>query len=120
MQGSGFRVWGVAANLAARNDGPVREVLLEERAEALGGAVVGERDAVHFAPGRLRVGSRVYREMGDSLPNNQRQRRTCYALCHILHPMSAAHTSILRMDSNSTSYFRVYTGTSIIRKHPPH
>ena len=38
------------------------------------------------------------------MPNNQRQRRTCYALCHILYPVSAAHTSIFRMDSNSTSY----------------
>ena len=33
---------------------------------------------------------------------NQRQRRTCYALCLILYPVSAAHTSIFRMDSNST------------------
>ena len=44
------------------------------------------------------------REIGNLLPNNRRQRRTCYALCHILYPVSAAHTSILRMDSNSTSY----------------
>jgi len=44
------------------------------------------------------------REIGDLLPNNQRQRRTCYALCHILYPVSAAHTSIFRMDSNSISY----------------
>ena len=44
------------------------------------------------------------REIGNLLPNNQRQRRTCYALCHILYPVSAAHTSIFRMDSNSTSY----------------
>ena len=43
------------------------------------------------------------REIGDLLPNNQRQRRTCYALCDILYPVSAAHTSIFRMDSNSTS-----------------
>jgi hypothetical protein len=43
-------------------------------------------------------------EMGKLLPNNRRQRRTCYALCHILYPVSAAHTSIFRMDSNSTSY----------------
>ncbi|KAJ1493303.1 hypothetical protein T484DRAFT_1929448, partial [Baffinella frigidus] len=33
-----------------------------------------------------------------------RQHRTCYALCHLLYPVSAAHTSIFRMDSNSTSY----------------
>ena len=46
----------------------------------------------------------VFREIGNLLPNNRRQRRTCYALCHILYPVSAAHTSIFRMDSNSTSY----------------
>ena len=44
------------------------------------------------------------REIGNLLPTNQHQRRTCYALCHILYPVSAAHTSIFRMDSNSTSY----------------
>jgi len=38
------------------------------------------------------------------LPNNQRQRRTCYALCHILYPVSAAHMSSFRMDSNTISY----------------
>ena len=37
------------------------------------------------------------------LPNNQRQRRTCCALCHILFPVSAAHMSTFEMDSNSTS-----------------
>jgi hypothetical protein len=41
-------------------------------------------------------------EFGNLLPNNRRQRRTCYALCHILYPVSAAHTNIFRMDSNST------------------
>jgi len=41
------------------------------------------------------------REVGNLLPNNQRQRRTCNALCHILYPVSAAHTSIYRMDSFS-------------------
>jgi len=45
-----------------------------------------------------------WRHVLNLLPNNQRQRRTCYASCHILHPVSAAHTSILRMDSNPTSY----------------
>ena len=45
------------------------------------------------------------REIGNLLPNNRRRRRTCYALCHILYPVSAAHTSICRMDSNSTSCF---------------
>jgi len=44
------------------------------------------------------------REIGGLLPNNQHQRRTCYALCHMLYPVSAAHTSIFRMDSNSTPY----------------
>jgi len=44
------------------------------------------------------------REIGNSLPNIQRQRCTCYALCHILYSVSAALTSIFRMDSNSTSY----------------
>ena len=43
-------------------------------------------------------------EIGNLLPNNRRQRRTCYALCHLLYPVSAAQASILRMDSNSTSY----------------
>ena len=44
------------------------------------------------------------REIGNLLPDKQRQRRTCYALCHILYPVSAAPTSIFRVDSNSTSY----------------
>ena len=43
-------------------------------------------------------------EIGNLLPNNRRQRRTCYALCHLLYPVSAAQTSIFRMDSNSISY----------------
>ena len=43
-------------------------------------------------------------EIGNLLPNNRRQRRTCYALCHLLYPVSAAQTSIFRMESNSTSY----------------
>ena len=29
------------------------------------------------------------------LPNNQRQRRTCYAVCHILHPVSAVTTTAI-------------------------
>ena len=52
------------------------------------------------------------REIGNLLPNNRRQRRTCYALCHILYPVSAAHTSIFRMDSNSTSYAHITTTLS--------
>ena len=35
---------------------------------------------------------RPAREIGNLLPNNQRQRRTCYSLCHILYPVSSAHT----------------------------
>jgi len=31
---------------------------------------------------------------GEHLANNRRQRRTCYALCHILYPVSAAHTRL--------------------------
>ena len=34
-----------------------------------------------------------YLGIGNLLPNNQRQRRTCYALCHILYPVSAALAS---------------------------
>ena len=40
---------------------------------------------------------------GILLPNNQRQYGTCYAMCLLLYPVSAAHMSIFRMDSNSTS-----------------
>ena len=50
-------------------------------------------------------------EIGNLLPNHRRQRRTCYALCHILYPVSAAHTSIFRMDSNSTSYLSLKVHT---------
>jgi hypothetical protein len=46
----------------------------------------------------------LHQEIGNLLPNNRRQRRTCYALCHILYPVSAALTSIFRMHSSSTSY----------------
>ena len=38
------------------------------------------------------------REIGNLVPNNQRQRRTCYALCHVLYPVSAALASFFRMD----------------------
>jgi hypothetical protein len=55
----------------------------------------------------------LIRETGNSLPNNQRQCRTCYTLCHILYPVSAAHTSIFRMDSNSTCY------RQLIKPRPP-
>ena len=52
---------------------------------------------------------RPKREMGNVLSDNLRQRRTCYAVCHILYPVSAARTSIFRMDSNSTSYVQAET-----------
>ena len=42
-------------------------------------------------------------KIGNLSPSDQRQRRTCDALCHILYPVSAAHTSIFRIDSNTTS-----------------
>ena len=44
------------------------------------------------------------REIGNVLPEKLRQRRICYAFCHVLYPVSAAHTSIFRMDSKPTSY----------------
>ena len=69
---------------------PVSEVLLKTA-----------RNADHADEARR---DPLYREIGNLLPNNRRQRRTCYALCHILYPVSAAHRSIFRMDSNSTSY----------------
>ena len=34
------------------------------------------------------------------MPNNQCQRRTCYALCLILYPVSAAHLSIFWQDDD--------------------
>ena len=55
---------------------------------------------------RRGAGGAGLREIGNLLPNNRRPRRTCYALCHTLYPVSAAHTSIFRMDSNSTCYCR--------------
>ena len=71
----------------------------------------------------------LIREIGNLLPNNQRQRRTCYALCHILYPVSAALASFFRMDSISTSFnpplithswLGVWCrGTSLIRNRPP-
>jgi hypothetical protein len=75
-------------------------------------------------PGTPRRAWHLYlteREIGNLLPNNRRQRRTCYALCHILYPVSAAHTSIFRMDSNSTSYIpqKVFI-KSFCKSHLPH
>ena len=60
--------------------------------------------SVKSSEAELGLAQGLHREIGNLLPNNRRQRRTCYALCHILYPVSAAHTSIFRMDSNSTSY----------------
>ena len=60
----------------------------------------------------------LVQEIGTLLPNNRRQRRTCYALCHILYPVPAAHMSNFRMDSNSTSYSRS-TGAEAGRAAPP-
>jgi len=60
-------------------------------------------------------GASVCSEIGNLLRNNRRQRRTCYALCHILYPVSAAHTSIFRMDSNSTSYRCVHMSIRVTR-----
>ena len=74
------------------------------RALTSGGVIKAARGS---APKRACPGlgvRRCGREIGNLLPNNRRQRRTCYALCHILYPVSAALTSIFRMDSNSTSY----------------
>ena len=51
-------------------------------------------------------------EIGTLLPNNQRQHRTLhihedvlpYALCWVLHPVSAALASSVRFDSISTAH----------------
>ena len=59
------------------------------------------------------------REVGNLLPNSQRHRRTCYALCHILYPVSAAHVNIFRMDSNSTSYPAAEAGVLASRSDAP-
>ena len=64
----------------------------------------------------ITCGSQRYREIGDLLPTNQRQGCTCFALCHILCPVSAAHTSISRMDSNFTCYPQRYSGNFLTEK----
>ena len=46
--------------------------------------------------------SRRSKRFGNLLPYNQRQRRSCNAMYHTPYPVSAAHTSIFRMDSNSS------------------
>ena len=58
-------------------------------------------------------------EIGNLLPNNQRQCRPCYALCHILFPVSAAHVNIFRMGSNSTSYPAAEAGVLASNFPPP-
>ena len=45
------------------------------------------------------------RQIVDLLPNSQRQHRTCYVLCHRMFSVSAAHTSIFRMDSILMHWF---------------
>ena len=56
------------------------------------------------------------REIGNLLPNNQRQRRTCYALCHILYPVSVKGTWLT--DALRPRVLK-YRGNSPIRKRPP-
>ena len=58
---------------------------------------------IRWAPETILLNKSKSREIGNLLPNIQRQRCTCYALCHILYPVLAAHASIFRMDSNSTT-----------------
>ena len=87
-----------------RNNGTMRRVEEGEerrRAAVLPGTMSIAVADLYFSNRVSLVGER---EIGNLLPNNRRQRRTCYALCNILYPVSAAHTSIFRMDSNSTSY----------------
>ena len=52
-------------------------------------------------PHRRRFGTLLIllrrRDIGNLLRSNQRQRRTCYALCHILYPVWAAHTRSWRV-----------------------
>jgi len=81
-----------------------------------GGKIPPRRRAFEAAPTRAWIQrlQGYLREIGKVLPNNRRQRGTCYAMCQILYPVSAAHTSIFRMDSNSTSYQGYLT-----HKHPP-
>ena len=52
------------------------------------------------------------REIGNSLPNNQRQRRTCYALCHILNvihivPHTATYHQPSRLDQKVPPRFLI-------------
>ena len=77
------------------------------------------RPALDLAVSTSRSVVKREREIGTLLPNNQRQCRTCYALCDILYPVSAAHTSIFRMDSNSTSYVPDATHHPLADSHQP-
>ena len=88
--GFGFRVWDIVWGVGFGVWG------LRFGVSGLGFRISG------LGPGDLEqveegCSTRRPREIGNLLPNNQRQRRTCYALCHIIYPVSAAHTSIFRM-----------------------
>ena len=52
---------------------------------------MGNETRVLHRVDRCRARKGTEREIGNLLPNNRRQRRTCYALC--LYPVSAAHTN---------------------------
>ena len=75
-----------------------------------GRAAHNRRRVSHLFRPRRRPSGRSFpanpreKEIGDLLPNNQRQHRTCYALCHILYPVSAAQMRIFQMNSNSSSF----------------
>ena len=86
----------------------VRGAQVRGREEFVGGYVPRTRSTCNHT-------CEHYREIDDLLPNNQRQRRTCYALRHTLYPVSAAHMSNFRMDSNSTFLLR---GLQHYRAHP--
>ena len=114
---------------ARRDDG---EEATEGEGENLACAVgEGAEDAVR-ARGRARQRSVCPRvasadpcvrsEIGNSLPNNRRQRRTCYALSYILYPVSAAHTSIIGMNPSSRSCVRSHNPSNPSTQpatHPP-
>ena len=66
-----------------------------------GTSPIRKRPPPSALPPSLGVASK---EIGKILPNNQRQRRTCYALCRTLCTVSAAYMSFFLMNSNSTCY----------------
>ena len=79
--------WPSALDLASRSE-PARSTFFRlsvERILGLGLRVQGSESR------GCCYGLRVCGpEFGDLLPNNQRQRRTCYTLCHILYPVIRA------------------------------